>query len=231
MTPLDSETAWALLLGELPEARATALEDELFSSDEAFEALKVFESELVDAYLDGTLAAARRVQFEARPALREKALTAKALRTRAKELPREAPASWLVALFGRRLPFLFATGLAVAGALVLALWPKPMVDAELSLRPLTVRGETAAVRLTLRHVRAVKLELALDGEPARPSWEIVVSHAGKTTWSGAPVKADRLAVNVEVPGAAFSERGRYQVVLRSDGAQVAEYELEIETGD
>ena len=54
------------LLGELPEPEREALEEEYFTTEDAFEELKAAEEDLIDAYCRGTLPPERRPAFEAR---------------------------------------------------------------------------------------------------------------------------------------------------------------------
>ena len=54
------------LLGTLPEAERTRLEDDYFADDTRFEELAAVEAELIDAYVRGELARSERAQFEAR---------------------------------------------------------------------------------------------------------------------------------------------------------------------
>lgn len=232
MRPIDVDIAFAYLLGELPDDRASQLEDEAFDNDERFEELRAYEVELMDAYLSGELSKARRDRFDTKlksdPELRARLNTARAfkLKTKAQPVKKE---SWFATLFGtRRFPLAFAAGLAVAGATVMVLWPRPLTDSEISLRPMTVRAETTTRSLKVgKSTRTVKLELSLDGEPPRSSWNVVVSGPSGEVWHGAPVKADAVAVQAEVPGSVFTS-GRHSIVLQSNGATVADYELTIE---
>lgn len=232
MRPIDVDIAFAYLLGELPDDRASQLEDEAFDHDERFEELRAYEVELMDAYLSGELSKARRDRFDTKlksdPELRARLNTARAFKLKTKAQPMKQE-SWFARLFGaRRFPLAFAAGLAVAGATVMVLWPRPLTDSEISLRPMTVRAETATRSLKVgKSTRTVKLELSLDGEPARSSWNVIVSGPSGEVWRGAPVKADGVAVQAEVPGSVFSS-GRHAVVLQSNGATITEYELTIE---
>ncbi|MBL8940813.1 MAG: hypothetical protein JNM69_40085 [Archangium sp.] len=232
MRPIDVDIAFAYLLGELPDDRASQLEDEAFDSDERFEELRAYEVELMDAYLSGELSKERRDRFDTKlkadPELRARLNTARAFKAKVLAQPVKK-ASWFATLFTtRRLPLAFATGLAVAGATVMVLLPRPMTDSEVSLRPLAVRAEAAARTLKVgKSTRTVKLELSLDGEPARGAWNVVVSGPSGEVWHGAPVKADAVAVEAEVPGSVFTS-GRHSIVLQSNGATVTEYELTIE---
>ncbi len=230
MRPIDVDIAFAYLLGELPDDRASQLEDEAFDNDERFEELRAYEVELMDAYLSGELSKARRDRFDTKlksdPELRARLNTARAFQLKAKAQPVKKE-SWFAKLFSTRL--VFAAGLAVAVLLVMVLWPRPvMTDSEVSLRPLTVRAQGDARTLKVGHsTRTVKLELSLDGEPARASWNVVVKGPSGEVWQGAPVKADAVAVQAEVPGSVFTS-GRHSIVLQSDGTTVTEYELTIE---
>lgn len=229
MRPIDVDIAFAYLLGELPDDRASQLEDEAFDNDERFEELRAYEVELMDAYLSGELSKARRDRFDTKlksdPELRARLNTARAFKQKALAQPVKKE-SWFAKLFAPRL--VFAAGLAVAAVLVMVLWPRPMIDSEVSLRPLTVRAQGDARTLKVgRSTRTVKLELSLDGEPARSAWSVIVSGPSGEVWRGAPVKADGIAVQVEVPGSVFTS-GRHTIVLQSDGATVTEYELTIE---
>ncbi|MBM4777455.1 MAG: hypothetical protein GQE15_07100 [Archangiaceae bacterium] len=232
MRPIDVDIAFAYLLGELPDDRASQLEDEAFDNDERFEELRAYEVELMDAYLSGELSKERSDRFDTKlksdPELRARLNTARAFKLKVKAAPVKK-ASWFATLFtSRRFPLAFATGLAVAGATVMVLWPRPMTDSEVSLRPLAVRAEAAARTVKVgKSTRTVKLELSLDGEPARASWNVVVSGPSGEVWRGAPVKADAVAVQAEVPGSVFTS-GRHSIVLQSNGATVTEYELTIE---
>lgn len=234
MTPLSQDQAFAFLLGELAEAQAHQLEDEAVEDGPRFEELRAFEADLIDAFLSGELPAARRAKVEAlclaSADWRGKVSTARALRTRAKQQPAPEAPRWWAAIFSR-LPVMFAGGLAVAGALLLLLWPTAAVDAEVSLRPLSLRAQATSTRLSLpKRLRSVKLELSLDGEPARSSWQIVVNGPAGEVWRGAPKSADAVSVRVEIPASAWSA-GRYSVLLRSNEEQVAEYELTVAPAD
>jgi hypothetical protein len=234
MSPLSEDQAFAFLLGELPEAQAQQLEDQAVEDGPRFEELRAFEAELIDAFLAGGLSAARRARVEAlcraSADWRGKVSTARALRTRAKQQPApEAPRWW--AAFFSRLPVAVAGGLAVAGALVLLLWPAAAVDAEVSLRPLSLRAQATSTRVTLpKRLRSVKLELSLDGEPARSSWQVVVNGPAGEVWRGAPARADAIAVRVEILAAAWSA-GEYHILLRANDEQVAEYALTVAPAD
>lgn len=234
MSPLSEDQAFAFLLGELPEAQAHQLEDEAAEDGPRFEELRAFEAELVDAFLAGSLPAARQTKVEAlcrsSADWRGKVSTARALRTRAKQQPAPEAPRWWASLFAR-LPMAFAGGLAVAGALVLLFWPGAAVDAEVSLRPLSLRAQATSTTVTFpKRLRTLKLELSLDGEPARSTWQIVVNGPAGEVWRGAPTSADAVAVRVEIPASAWSA-GRYSVLLRSNDEQVAEYELTVAPAD
>lgn len=234
MRPLSEDQAFAFLLGELPEAQAHQLEDEAAEDGTRFEELRAFEAELIDAFLAGGLAPARQTKVEAlcrsSADWRARVSTARALRTRAKQQPALEEPRWWSALFAR-IPVVFAGGLAVAGALVLLFWPGAAVDAEVSLRPLSLRAQATSTTVTLpKRLRNMKLELSLDGEPPRSDWQIVVNGPAGEVWRGAPTSADAIAVRVEIPAAAWSA-GRYSVVLRSNDEQVAEYALIVAPAD
>ena len=114
---------------------------------------------------------------------------------------------------------------------MLVFWPGATVDAEVSLRPLSLRAQATSTRVTLpKRLRSVKLELSLDGEPASSSWQVVVNGPAGEVWRGAPTRADAIAVRVEIPAAAWSA-GEYHVLLRSNDEQVAEYELTVAPAD
>jgi len=234
MTPLSQDQAFAFLLGELPEAQAHQLEGESAEEGPRFEELRAFEADVIDAFLSGELSAARRAKVEAlclaSADWRGKVSTARALRTRAKQQPAPEAPRWWASLFSR-LPMAFAGGLAVAGALLLLLWPGAATDAEVSLRPLSLRAQATSTKVSLpRRLRSVKLELSLDGEPPRSSWQIVVNGPAGEVWRGAPTRADAVAVHVEIPASAWSA-GQYKVLLRSNDEQVAEYELTVAPAD
>jgi anti-sigma factor RsiW len=80
----------AYLLGQLSEAERTEIEDKYFAEDATFEYLAAVETELIDVYVRGELAAADRAQFEQRfleaPRLRARVEFARQLQARAMAL-------------------------------------------------------------------------------------------------------------------------------------------------
>ena len=80
---LQHETFTRYLLGDLPEAERTRLEEEYFTDDELFENFLSVKDELVDAYARGGLTSQQREQFEkhflSTPPRREKLHEAKQL--------------------------------------------------------------------------------------------------------------------------------------------------------
>ena len=120
------------LLGALPEAEQTALEQELLADRDKFDEAWAVENDLVDRYVRDELPSAERVRFErhylASPLHRERVAIAQALLAEIDETPEAIPAQaswwqrWLDVL---RMPQL-AFGGAMAAALLLtasgALW-------------------------------------------------------------------------------------------------------------
>lgn len=232
---LSEDQAFAYLLGELPEVQAQALEEAALEHQAHFEALRASEGELVDAYLAGRLSAARAAKVEAlcraSEQWRSQVATARALRARAKQHPAEAAPGSLRSRFSGRLPFAFASALAVAGAVALLAWPRGTVDVERSLRPVSVRaGDDARPLPVPRNLGVLKLELGLEGEPPRASWEVVVTGPSGEVWRGPPSRADAVAVHVELPASGWA-RGRYRIDLRSGAEQLAEYALTLAPTD
>jgi len=82
------------LLGELPQPEQTALENLLFTSDEAFERMWESENRLVDDYVRGRLTSSSRTHFEkhylASPLHRRRVIVARELLASADQSPRES---------------------------------------------------------------------------------------------------------------------------------------------
>src|SRR5215471_19169818 len=82
-TDIHPELVYRYLVGDLPEAEQTALEQEFLSDDEAFERVWEIENEMVDRYARGRLTAHERELFErtylSSPVHRERALMARRL--------------------------------------------------------------------------------------------------------------------------------------------------------
>ena len=82
------------LLGELPQPEQAALENLLFTSDEAFERMWESENRLVDDYVRGRLTSSSRTHFEehylASPLHRRRVTVARELLASADQSPRES---------------------------------------------------------------------------------------------------------------------------------------------
>jgi len=91
---LDDATVRSYLLGEMPENRAEALEDQYFDDPELLSEVRGVEHDLIDDYVACRLVGRERTLFEGRylatPAQRERVLAASALRLVASDL-RAAP--------------------------------------------------------------------------------------------------------------------------------------------
>src|SRR5262245_64143804 len=63
---MRTEAEWisAYLLGDLPEAERSSIEDRMFADDEFFDRLEFVADELIDAYVRGTLRPEQRESFE-----------------------------------------------------------------------------------------------------------------------------------------------------------------------
>ncbi|MCA2979986.1 MAG: hypothetical protein INH41_14270 [Myxococcaceae bacterium] len=228
MTTVDVDRAWAYLLGELPEAEASPLDEAVLGEPEAHEAMMAFEAELFDAYVEGALSGERRQRFEQRfladAAGRERLRRAQALRRVAGPLP--AGGAWWRGLLARLTAPRLAVGALVAAALALVLaWPVPAPEVRLSLRPDTVRAGGAARRLEVARASPVLLELALDDAPPTSDWRVAITGPGGFSWRGAPSRADAVAVEVKVDGVAWVS-GRYRVTLTS-AADSLTYDVEV----
>jgi hypothetical protein len=119
------------LLGELPEAERSALEEEYFSDRRLFEQVAQVESELVDRYARGLLPPSARARFEqyylAHPQRRERAKFAEALAARLDRAGEVAAAPagragswrglWPASLRGPRLAWAFSLALLLTAAL------------------------------------------------------------------------------------------------------------------
>ncbi|HXE80133.1 MAG TPA: zf-HC2 domain-containing protein [Vicinamibacterales bacterium] len=119
MTSLASQNELRhYLLGALPDARAAALEEEYFTDEERAAAIKEAEYDLIEDYLDGTLAGVERERFERHylesPVHQARVAAARALRARGtgRQSPRHAGIrSWVPRLAA-------AAAVLIAGAAV-----------------------------------------------------------------------------------------------------------------
>jgi hypothetical protein len=107
-----------------------------------------------------------------------------------------------------------------------------LVGVDVSLRPMALRARAGAMKVSVpSSATTLRLELALEGEPARSAWDVVLSNASLPAgagevWKGPASRADSLAVHVDVPTKGLVA-GLYRVSLLSVGEVVAEYELEL----
>lgn len=251
MSPFTPESAYGFLLGELGENDAQRLETRLLQDDDAYEALKAYEADLIDDYVGDALTPERRLRFETRymqdSAQRQRVAFAQALLERARaahdEQPgRRAPAadrapaaawireSWFGSWFGPR----FAIGAVAAALAVAVLLPVSPERRTLtiSLAPAAVRagGEVAVVRVP-DAPGWLDVELALDDTPAAsPGWLARLQKDGRMVWSSAPARRTDVAVWVRIPFASLTE-GRHTIELSrgETDAQtfVAAYPLEV----
>jgi hypothetical protein len=116
------------LLGELPQTEQTALENLLFTSDEAFERMWESENRLVDDYVRGRLTSSSRTHFEehylASPLHRRRVTTARDLLASADQSPHESEKrplldrlrAWSEVPYGWRLTMAAALLMLCAGA-------------------------------------------------------------------------------------------------------------------
>lgn len=228
MKRLSQESAYAYLLGEMPEEEAEALEAAVFEEDQVHEALRSWEVALIGDFLDEALAPERRARFEAKylahPAQRERVAFEQALRARAAAPATEASSpraeaharesrsrpTWLERLgLSRAGSGWMLAGLAAAAAVLLTVAPRVGSDSEpgalvkVSLRAASVRasGSTLPTVTLPEGVASGRFtaELALDDEPRRPRWEARLVRDGRTVWRGPPDRETEVAVWVSVP--------------------------------
>ncbi len=146
---LESEEAdlRRYLLGQMSEAEEAQVERAYLGSDDALEALRAREDELIEEYLAGTLETAERERFErlflASPARLERLVFLRALQDRAapralRLVPARTARSWARAAAG--LAVVAAVGLVAARAL----GPRPVpVDVPLPTAPPAASGSPA----------------------------------------------------------------------------------------
>lgn len=198
---LDSERAFAWLLGELPEADASALDEAALMDPRVHEDLEAFEAELFDAYRAGALSPERRARFEARFAHDTRRLSfSSALAAHARKAPQPATPSRLARWWEALTTPRFAFGALATVAALVVVWLTvpfgPPPSARVTLVATQVRAGQAPVVLKLaRSDAAVTFELALD-DVKGAAWKADISGPGGAVWSGAPSRADAVAVEL-----------------------------------
>jgi hypothetical protein len=169
-TGIQEIRMYRYLLGDLPEAEATALEQQLFTDDETFEQMWEIENRLVDGYVRGRLSLTDREKFErhylASPVHRQRIRVAEELIKKADgsltDAGVEAPrVSWWTKLSGRSGISRSWWRVAEAAAIFLLLMA---VSLWLSIDRLRLRREMA--RLTVESETRRIREQALTDEIA-----------------------------------------------------------------
>jgi len=215
----DDEQLARYLLGELAPADEAAIDDALV--DEAvWDAVKRAEDDLLDAYANGELDAARRQRLADRlagsPRLRERVRLHQDLRTVADARRRRA--GW------KRAGTAGVVGaLAVAAALVLFIASRGGGDGvergaetvALTLVPTTRAGGAAVVR-TAGH-RTLALSVAVDPEEAFPRYRVRLTAAGAALWSQDDAVAADGGIALRVPVSALVD-GMHELELTGLGA-------------
>jgi hypothetical protein len=229
MTTVDAARAFAYLLGELPEAEASQLDEAVLAEGETHELVAAFEAELFDAYLARELPGPRLARFEQRflstPAARERLRQAQALRRRAGAVVAEASPWWASVIALLKGPRLAVVGLVAAVVVALLVWPRTAPEARSSLRPDTVRASGDVRRLEVSATSPVVFELVLDDTPAASEWTVTLSGPGGVSWKGAPARADAVAAEVRVQGLSWVS-GRYHLSLASP-SETLSYDVDV----
>jgi hypothetical protein len=241
----------ALVLGELSEAEAEALEDIVFSDEASMDALVCAEDDALDAWARGELAAAARASFEARLACssagRERLATARALATRARSeraaaSPSEAtgPSPSGARVVRLRIGGAVVAATAIAAAVLLGVRAGrdpsagPQETILVALGPQVVRGDEGAVpsvRVPPGARARVRFEIPVAGTP-RGGLALVVEGRGGDAARAAVTADGNGRAHAEVEAAALLP-GRYRVVLREaspDGGErdIAAYDVRVD---